>query len=49
LKLCISAAATLAVALLLTGIAFAKGRRVHRHGTTISLYERDARRARLAR
>jgi hypothetical protein len=51
LKLCLSAAATLAVALLLSGTALAN--RHHRayghHPTTLSLYERDARPSRLAR
>jgi hypothetical protein len=49
LKLCLSAAAALVVALLLSGTALAKGPRPHGHGTTLSLYERDARPSRLAR
>ena len=49
MKLCVSAAAALAVALLLTGTALAKGPRVHGHTTTLSLYERDVSPTRLAR
>ncbi len=49
MKLCISAAAVLVVALLLAGTALAKSPRSHGRTTTLSLYERDARPARLAR
>jgi len=56
LKLCVSAAAALAAALLLSGTALAKGprhpshqRHPQGHGTTLSLYERDANPRRLAR
>jgi hypothetical protein len=49
LKLCLSAAAALAVALLVSGTALARGHRMHRDPTTVSLYERDARPSRLTR
>lgn len=46
MKLCLSAAAALAVALVLSGTALATQ---PRHGTTLSLYERNAKPSRLAR
>jgi len=48
LKLCLSAAVALAVALFLSGTALAKGQPSHGHATTLSLYERNARPSRLA-
>src|SRR5207244_2401985 len=48
LKLCLSAAAALTVALLVSGTALANGQPLHR-GTTLSLYERDAHQSRLDR
>jgi hypothetical protein len=45
----LSAAAALAVALLLSGTALAKGQPNHRHATTLSLYERNANPPRLRR
>jgi hypothetical protein len=49
LKLCFSAVAALAVALLLSGTALAQGQRHPHHRLSVSLYERDAKQSRLAR
>ncbi|MDX6480842.1 MAG: hypothetical protein QOG85_1352 [Gaiellaceae bacterium] len=48
MKFCLSAAATLIVALLLAGTALANGQRHPLHRTSLSLYERDASVTRLA-
>jgi len=49
LKLYLSAAAALTVALLVSGTALAKGQPLHRGTTTLSLYERDVHQSRLDR
>jgi hypothetical protein len=49
LKLCLSAAAALIVALLVSGTALANGQRHPSHRLSLSLYERNATPARLAR
>jgi hypothetical protein len=49
LAFCSSGAAALALVLVLSGTALAKGQRHHHHATTLSLYERNARPSLLAR
>jgi hypothetical protein len=49
LACCLSGAAALGVALLLSGTALAKSHGAHGHRTTLSLYEHDAKPSRLAR